>query len=48
MSNFAAGVLLIVFRPFKAGEYVEVAGTAGSVTHVQIFTTVLTTPDNKA
>lgn len=47
LSNFAAGVLLIVFRPFKAGDYVEVAGTAGSVTQVQIFTTVLTTPDNK-
>ncbi|GAA4494140.1 mechanosensitive ion channel domain-containing protein [Pseudaeromonas paramecii] len=47
LSNFAAGVLLIIFRPLKAGEYVEVAGTAGSVTQVQIFTTVLTTPDNK-
>ncbi|GGB03655.1 small-conductance mechanosensitive channel MscS [Agarivorans gilvus] len=47
LSNFAAGVLIIGFRPFKAGDYVEIAGTAGSVASVQIFTTVLKTPDNK-
>ncbi len=47
LANFAAGVLLIAFRPIRAGEYVEVAGTAGTVQTVQIFTTVLTTPDNK-
>ena len=47
LANFAAGVLLITFRPIRAGEYVEVAGTAGTVQTVQIFTTVLTTPDNK-
>ena len=47
LSNFASGVLLILFRPFKAGDYVEIAGTAGSVDSIQIFSTVLTTPDNK-
>lgn len=47
LSNFASGVLIIVLRPFKAGEYIEAAGTAGSVASVQIFATTLTTPDNK-
>jgi small conductance mechanosensitive channel len=47
LSNFAAGVMLIVFRPFKAGDYVEAGGTAGSVQEVSIFTTVMKTPDNK-
>ena len=47
LSNFAAGVLLIVFRPLKAGEYVEAGGAAGTVESVQIFTTVLISPDNK-
>jgi small conductance mechanosensitive channel len=47
LSNFAAGVMLIAFRPFRAGDYVEAGGTAGSVEEVGIFTTVLKTPDNK-
>ncbi|GAA3543774.1 mechanosensitive ion channel [Zobellella aerophila] len=47
LSNFAAGILLIAFRPFKAGDYIEAAGTAGTVNSVQIFTTVLMTPDNR-
>ncbi|WP_088329887.1 mechanosensitive ion channel domain-containing protein [Lacimicrobium sp. SS2-24] len=47
LQNFAAGVLLLVFRPFKAGDYVEAGGTAGSVKHIGIFTTMFTTPDNK-
>ena len=47
LSNFASGVMLILFRPIKVGEFVEVAGTAGVVQTVQIFTTVLTTGDNK-
>jgi small conductance mechanosensitive channel len=46
LSNFAAGVMLLIFRPFKVGDYVEVAGTAGSVQEVGIFSTVLHTPDN--
>ena len=47
LSNFASGVLIIGLRPFKAGEYIEAAGTAGTVESVQIFSTTLTTPDNK-
>jgi small conductance mechanosensitive channel len=47
LGNFAAGVMLILFRPFKKGDFVEVAGVAGSVDEVRIFSTVLTTPDNK-
>ena len=47
LSNFAAGVMLIIFRPFGKGDFVEVAGTAGTVNAISIFTTTLTTPDNK-
>lgn len=47
LSNFAAGVLIIMFRPIKAGEYVEISGVGGTVQTVQIFTTVLTSADNK-
>ena len=47
LSNFAAGVLMIIFRPFKVGDFIEGAGTAGVVEEIQIFTTQLTTPDNK-
>jgi small conductance mechanosensitive channel len=47
LSNFASGILLISFKPFKAGDFVEVAGTAGVVEEVQIFSTQLKTPDNK-
>jgi len=47
LSNFASGVMLIMFRPFRAGDFVEVGGVAGSVEEVQIFSTILTTPDNK-
>ncbi len=47
LANFAAGVMLMIFRPFKAGDYVEAGGTAGAVEAVQIFSTILKTPDNK-
>ncbi len=47
LSNFASGVMLILFRPFRAGDFVEVGGVAGSVKEVQVFSTILTTPDNK-
>jgi len=47
LKNFAAGVLLIVFRPFKEGDFVEVAGTSGVAEHINIFNTVLKTPDNR-
>ena len=48
LANFAAGVLMIIFRPFRVGDYVEGGGTAGIVEEIQIFTTKLRTPDNKA
>lgn len=47
LSNFAAGVLLVAFRPFKAGEYVDLGGVAGTVVQVQIFSTTLRTVDDK-
>jgi len=47
LANFAAGVLMIVFKPFKAGDYIEAAGVAGTVEGLNIFTTELKTPDNK-
>jgi small conductance mechanosensitive channel len=47
LSNFAAGVMLIVFRPFKSGDFVEAGGVMGVVEEVQIFTTSLRSPDNK-
>ena len=47
LANFAAGVLMIIFRPFKAGDFIEGAGVAGVVEGVQIFATQLKTPDNK-
>jgi len=47
LANFAAGFLLILFRPFKEGDFIEAAGTAGIVEDIQIFTTTLATPDNK-
>ncbi len=47
LANFAAGVLLIIFRPYRVGDYIEGAGVAGTVDEVQIFTTILNTPDNR-
>jgi small conductance mechanosensitive channel len=47
LANFAAGFLMIIFRPFKVGDYIEGAGVAGTVEVIQIFTTQLQTPDNK-
>jgi len=47
LGNFAAGVMLIVFHPFKAGDYIEAGGAGGVVDELQIFATVLKTPDNK-
>jgi small conductance mechanosensitive channel len=47
LANFAAGVLLIIFRPYRAGDYIEGGGTAGTVEEVQIFTTILKSPDNR-
>jgi len=47
LKNFAAGVMLLVFKPFKQGNYVEAAGTAGVVQKIGIFHTVMTSLDNK-
>ena len=47
LSNFAAGVLIVLFRPYKVGDFIEGAGISGSVEQVQILTTVLKTGDNK-
>jgi small conductance mechanosensitive channel len=47
LANFAAGVLMIIFRPFKAGDFVEAGGVAGVVEEIELFTTKLRTPDNK-
>ncbi|NIB39277.1 mechanosensitive ion channel [Pseudomaricurvus alkylphenolicus] len=47
LANFAAGVLLILFRPFKAGDFIEAGGASGVVKEISIFSTILTTGDNK-
>lgn len=47
LSNLAAGVLLVTFRPFRTGEYVDLGGVAGTVLNVQIFSTTLRTVDGK-
>ena len=47
LSNFAGGVLLIIFKPYKIGDIIEAQGTLGVVKEIEIFTTKLVTPDNK-
>ncbi|MCK8107730.1 mechanosensitive ion channel [Pseudoalteromonas sp. 2CM41L] len=47
LSNFASGVLIILLRPFKSGEFVEAGGKMGTVKKIEIFSTELRTPDNK-
>ena len=47
LSNFASGVLIVLFRPYKVGDFVEAAGISGTVEQVQIMTTVFKTGDNK-
>ncbi len=47
LSNFASGVLIVLFRPYKVGDFIEGAGVSGSVENVQIMTTILKTGDNK-
>jgi small conductance mechanosensitive channel len=46
LANFAAGIMLLVFRPYRIGEFVEVGGVAGTVRDMGLFSTVMTTPDN--
>ncbi|RUO80291.1 mechanosensitive ion channel protein [Idiomarina tyrosinivorans] len=47
LSNIASGVLIILFRPFRAGEYVDAGGVSGSIEEINIFQTIMKTPDNK-
>lgn len=47
LSNFASGVLMIIFRYFKVGDFIEAGGTMGTVEDIQLFTTRLATPDNR-
>ena len=47
LSNLAGGIMLLVFKPFKLGDFVEAAGVSGVVKEVTLFYTVITTPDNK-
>ncbi len=46
LSNFAAGVMLLVFRPFKVGDFVDAGGVSGTVKEIQLFSTMLDTGDN--
>jgi small conductance mechanosensitive channel len=46
LSHFASGIMLLIFRPFRVGDVVEVGGTIGKVQEIGIFTTTLTSPDN--
>ena len=47
LQNFAGGVMILLFKPFKVGDFIEAQGYMGSVKQIQIFVTILTTPDNK-
>ena len=47
LQNLAGGIVILLFRPFKVGDYIEAQGTGGTVSEIQIFHTILTTPDNK-
>lgn len=47
LSNFAGGILIITFKPFRVGDYIEAQGEGGTVNEIQIFATKLTTPSNQ-
>lgn len=47
LSNFAAGVMIIIFRPFKIGDYINAGGSAGTVDEIELFCTLMHTPDNQ-
>jgi len=47
LGNFAGGILILMFKPYKVGDYIEAQGIGGTVTEIQIFNTVINTPDNK-
>lgn len=47
LSNFSSGIMLILFRPFKVGDFVEAGGTTGTIEQINVFNTVMTTGDNR-
>lgn len=47
LQNFAGGVMILIFKPFKVGDFIDAQGHMGSVKEIQIFNTILNTPDNK-
>lgn len=47
LQNFAGGVLILILKPYKVGDFIEAQGFAGNVKEIQIFSTILTTPDNQ-
>ena len=47
LSNFAGAVLVLIFKPYEVGDYIEAQGVSGTVTEIQLFSTILKTPDNK-
>ncbi len=47
LTNFAGGVLILMFRPYKVGDFVDAQGVTGTVDEIQIFNTVIKTGDNK-
>lgn len=47
LSNFASGVMIMAFRPYRVGDFIQAGGVTGTVEEVQIFTTIMKTPDNK-
>lgn len=47
LQNFAGGVIILIFKPFKVGDFIDAQGYAGTVHEIQIFNTILKTPDNK-
>ena len=47
LANFAGGVMILLFKPYKVGDFIDGAGHMGTVKEIKIFTTILNTPDNK-
>ena len=47
LGNFAGGVLILIFRPYRVGDFIETSGHMGTVKSIEIFNTIMTTPDNK-
>ena len=47
LQNFAGGIVILMFKPFKAGDFIDAQGYSGTVSEIQIFNTILKTPDNK-